>query len=281
MSCRYPAHFPTAAPVQALERRVLMSGDAGGVSVQNDPPPIVDGLNVSGSAWTEAFMTYLHGGSPTSAPLRGYSLYNPLALRPLPWSNLNQIHVSFDGDMQVDAEDLRVFGVTVGEYPVASVRYELNPDGFSGTATWTLGRPLVNDRILLVIDGSENGPRDRVSGRVFDGDGDNQPGGDFRFRFNVVPGDGQQDGVVNAIDLGSVRAEQLTNAGTPGDPANLYYEFDDFNGDGRINAIDLSLCRARQLTRLPRTEPAPPPAPAGVLTLPTTKDLFSSAPILR
>ena len=37
----------------------------------------------------------------------------------LPWSNLNQVSITFSAPVQVDAADLRVRGLSVANYPLA------------------------------------------------------------------------------------------------------------------------------------------------------------------
>jgi len=231
---------------------------------------------VSSSRWTESFNALFAE--------QGYRM--PLSLLPtngpptfsLPWANLDQISLHFNGNVQVDADDLHVFGVNVREYQVTSVRFDPDLGGFSGTATWTLSRPLVNDKVLLVADGSESGPR-ATWGGLLDGDYDNRAGGDFRYRLDVLPGDGDRSGRVSAIDLSAVRTELGTSTSNPGTGAHSYVAFDDLNGDGRINALDLAGIKQRLNTQLPQAEPAAPASSVLTASSPTG-DLFGSQPIL-
>src|SRR5262249_22246412 len=82
--------------------------------------------------------------------------------------------------------------------------------------------------------------------------GDGVPGGDFRFRFNVVPGDVNRNGGVNAQDVILTRNRQGSSVAAP---AN-YSVFYDVNGNGGINGQDLILVRNRQGAVLPVGEPS-------------------------
>jgi hypothetical protein len=148
--------------------------------------------------------------------------------------------------------------VNVPDYPVTGFTY--NPA--TKTATWTLGRPLLRDRVTLTLDADATDPaggvtaRDgvtRLDGEWADGahafpSGDGSPGGDFTVGLNVLPGDVTRDGKVNAYDVLQVRARQ--HVPTPSDPRARartgYTVFHDLDGDGRINAADVALVRRRQ-----------------------------------
>jgi hypothetical protein len=279
-----PHQAPRAAPaaVELFERRALCDASASALGPAWSPGPTVTSLFVSGSAWTLPFKQHLQANFFHSSAAFGYNLpVGSGAPVQAPWANLNQVSLHMGGEMQVDPADLRVFGVNVREYPVTAVRFDLDPSGFSGTATWTLSRPLVNDKVLLWVDGSENGPR-TVFGQgnlVLDGDYDGRPGGDFRYRLNVLPADGDRSGNVSAIDLSAVRTELGTSTSNPGAGAHSYTAFDDLNGDGRLNALDLAGVKQRLNTQLPRSEPAVPSTATLTASSPTS-DLFGIQPVL-
>ena len=81
-------------------------------------------------------------------------------------------------------------------------------------------------------------------------------GGDFSFRVNVLRGDANQDGVVNALDLGMIKSKLNLKATELGTGTGAYCVFADLNADGVINALDLAIVKARLIIRLPRRNPA-------------------------
>src|SRR5206468_2162311 len=124
-------------------------------------------------------------------------------------------------------------------------------DAPTRTATWTLGRAIGSDRVVLRLRsdaGADANTGVSAGGEPLDGEwadgadaypsGDGTAGGDFAFRVNVLPGDVNRDGVVNAQDLGRVRARQQTRAGSSAAATAVDYgAFEDVNGDGRINVL--------------------------------------------
>jgi hypothetical protein len=236
----------------------------GGIYAQRYAAPRL--LNVAqvsagGTAWAAPFKTYLQGqgiGGQFGFTVGGGAAQSS----PLPWNTINQISIAFSGDVQVDQADLAVRGVNVASYPITGFVY----DPVSHTATWTLGRTIGNDNLILDLDGdAPNGVHAAGAGGQFvDGDwttggtfpsGNGTPGGDFRYRFKVLAGDVTRDGRVNAVDLSD--AKRRLNR-TPGDGVvtGAYSAFDDVDGGGRINALDLSAIRQRLNQTLPATEPA-------------------------
>src|SRR5205814_7632300 len=107
----------------------------------------------------------------------------------LPWRNVNQVSISFSGDVQADASDLSARGVNVATYGAPGFVY--NP--VTHTATWTLTQSLGKDKVLLDLDGdAPNGVHaPGAGGAMLDGDwstgaafpsGNGTAGGDFKFR---------------------------------------------------------------------------------------------------
>jgi hypothetical protein len=125
------------------------------------------------------------------------------------------------------------------------------------TATWTLGRPLGRDKVRLDLDAGVAG----VSGfgLALDGEwtgsaslpdaypsGDGSPGGDFRFRVNILPGDVNRDRLVNTADIRQTLARRATRS---------YSVWHDVSGNGVIDAADTVGVRLAMLSTLPRDEP--------------------------
>jgi hypothetical protein len=268
--------------VEPLEARCLLSAEA---AVQSSPPPTVTGGFIGGTAWARAFKQHLEriGGGDADY---GCWWFGPES-GPLPWVNVNQITLTFSADMVVEARHLRVFGTNVPEYPVTSLTYRVNPLNFNGIATWTLARPLTADKILLQLDAhSPDGVR--MAGNPFDpplldGDRDGQPGGDYRLRFESLPGDFGGTRTVSQAHVVSLRREVGTSVESLGTWPNDYHVMSDVNGDSRINVTDLAEVRRRVGTTLPYWEPSgltAAQASAPSRTRPVTRGLFSTQPVL-
>ncbi len=101
----------------------------------------------------------------------------------------------------------------------------------------------------------------RVGGRgdVFPW-GDGQPGGDFRFRFDVLPGDANGDGAVDGGDLAA-----LVDGGFSTMFGAGYLIRNDLDGNGRVDVVDAVMARNHLGASLPVSEPAASPAAAGAL----------------
>jgi ELWxxDGT repeat protein len=230
--------------------------------------PTVTGVFVSGTAWSQAFKEYLRDHKFGSAD-SGFAVpAGSTQLVTLPWTNLDRISISFSAPVQVDASDLRVRGVSVADYTLDPSAFSY--DAATRTATWRLagGAMFSRDRILLDLDGdSPDGVRS-AAGSFLDGDwinpvgaaaggdafpsGDGTPGGDFRFRINVLPGDVNRYGSVLADDFSAVKKKFFKNTGdaaTGGDAD--YSPFHDVNGDGVILAFDYSEVKKRFFSELP------------------------------
>jgi hypothetical protein len=123
----------------------------------------------------------------------------------------------------------------VPSYDVAGFNYD--PTTF--TATWTLSQPIGLDKILLNV----------PAGAVLDAT--SRPLSAFSQRFDVVPGDMDRNGRVDAFDTLGIKAKQGSSATTA--PAN-YSSWYDYDGNGRIDAFDTLGVKARQgssLTQVP------------------------------
>jgi hypothetical protein len=246
----------------------------------------------SSSAWTVAFREHLAALGLGSAEY-GFALTAADQLNELPWSNLDRFTVVFNRPAAVQQDDLSVRGVNVGTYAFAAFAYD---DG-ARAATWTLDRPVRNDKLLLDLNGeTPDGVYDSAAGSesLLDGEwagapdtfpsGDGTAGGDFRFRANVLPGDvNRTGGRVNALDVLQVRRRLGATIGSPDGAASPrgYSAFCDVNGNGAVTAADVALVRSRYQTALPAAEPsaaAPPTLLSGAASV--TRDLFGTTPVL-
>jgi hypothetical protein len=223
-------------------------------------PPRVQQVYVRGSTWAPALLGYLRSNEMGSADF-GFAVGGGAAqLKPLPWRDVDTVSITFDRDVEVGRDDLSVGGVRVVSYGVSGFAY----DAGARTATWTLARPIRDDAVTIDLDADAGGVR--AGGAALDGEwagggddypsGDGAPGGDFRFRLNVLPGDVNRDGRVNVRDFQDVRRRLFRTAAAPGTGAFAYTAFHDVTGDGRIGVTDLAAARAGHLRTLPT---APPP----------------------
>ena len=177
-------------------------------------PKVVD-VDVGSSEWPAAVRGFVYSEVNTG----------PAQLTPLPWTNLNQVSLRFDRGVTIDASDLRILGATGALYSFEA--FTPPSDSNYHVATWTLDRPIGADRVTLQLNsnpatggvvGAFDG-RQPLDGEWTDGaaavrSGNGQPGGDFVFRFNVLPGDANRDGRVDARDLAAVRGSARARPGT-------------------------------------------------------------------
>jgi hypothetical protein len=220
----------------------------------DESPPTVTNVLVRGTAWASGFPYY-----------NGYAVPGGAAqLTALPWTNINQVKIVFSEDVLIDAADVVVRGGNTAQYAGT-----LSYDQPSRTATWTAAASLPHDKFLLVISGGAGGVTDlagnRLDGEWTDGvsgfpSGNGTPGGDFRFRFNVLPGDANASGVVNSTDVAKVRSVGLVVT----DATNYRCDLD---GSGVINSTDVAAVRGAGLRTLssiaePTLPAAPPEYPA-------------------
>jgi hypothetical protein len=196
--------------------------------------------------------------------------------RSVPFASIQEISIRFSEDVHVNQNDLAITGMRPS-YDVSSFSY--NATTF--TATWTLANPLLADHLTLAL--SADGPdpvRDAVgnhldgewtnplsaddpSGSVFPS-GNGQPGGDFVFTINILPGDSNRDGAVSGLDYAVWAQNYLLWNG------NASYQQGDFNGDGLVTGVDYAIW-AQNVTPI-----SPPVSTAAV---PPVSAVASSAPL--
>ena len=138
----------------------------------------------------------------------------------LPWDNISRIVITFKSAVVPAVTDLTVTGVGGRKYTVAGVSVKGN------TVTWTLGTPIVDADIVTVT----------VDPRL----------ANFSAVLRILPGDVNDDGVVNSQDLVLVR-----NAFTGlGPPPTVPMAFLDVNGDGVVDVSDYNIVRKFQGKKL-------------------------------
>ncbi|MBX7165735.1 MAG: S8 family serine peptidase [Pirellulales bacterium] len=240
-----------------------------------DEPPQVVGVEVASTNWYSNFYDYLVDKGFGAA---GYAVPDgPDQLDPLPWSNIDQVKITFSEDVVgLDADDLRVYAGTGPEPVVTDFSY----DATTHTGIWTFQDPLQPGKFLVhladslhddanqALDGDWTNPLGGTSDAFPSGDG--TAGGAFDFRLNVLPGDVNQNEVINVADMSSVSGRLNTYAGM-----DKYSPRADINGDGKINIADLMSVVNRVRTALPPAEPTPPPELAAALDVAGSLDVDS------
>jgi hypothetical protein len=268
-----PASDPTAlstAPYAGVGTYIVQakftSGDpnyAGGTgtsTIQIIPPAEVAGVLVDGSSWAPGYLASLQAAGLGNGTGYAIPVGSAAQLQDLPWTNIDQIRVVFNENVNVQEASLALAGLNVPQYSFSGFKYD--PTTF--TATWTLTNPIGADK--LQIDLHSTGPAavtdtvgDPLDGEWTDGasvfpSGDTFAGGDFDFAFNVLPGDANQDGVVNGLDISSILS-QWHSTNSP---------MLDMNGDDIINGLEISGVASRWLQTLPAGGES---APAGASAL--------------
>ncbi len=139
----------------------------------------------------------------------------------MPWLGINRITITLSTPELLTAGDVSVHGVNVANYGPVTI------SGSGTTYTITLGQPInAADRVTVTIG------NDTIA--------------TFTRRLDVLPGDVNDDGMVNSQDAVIVRNEYLAFA-----PVTIPMMFLDVNGDGVVDATDYGLVHNRAATHLP------------------------------
>ncbi|HEY4308586.1 MAG TPA: Calx-beta domain-containing protein [Pirellulales bacterium] len=236
-------------------------------------PPTITGVVVDGTSWSPTALSALQAAGQGNGLGYSFPVGSTAQLNSLPWGNVNQVQVTFSEAVNVSQSSLSVTGVN-GSYAVSNFSY--NPSTF--TATWTLVNGISRDRLNLVVHASGAGAVTDTAGDPLDGEwtngvssypsGNGTAGGDFNFGFNVLPGDANQDGVVNAQDLAIVSSGWL-KSGPHGD----------VNADGIINAQDLAAISSSWLATLPAGGAQASVESAAVTVAPAAQSAAATSPI--
>jgi hypothetical protein len=210
-------------------------------------PPAVVAVSVGSSAWTEAFRQEIRENGAGTVEYGYWASPYDRQKPALSWVNLDQISIWFNLDMVLRPEHLQVRGITVADYPVVDVRF----DRSTYVGTWTLGRPLTNDRLILELNGDAPDGVRTGTDAYLDGDKDGIQGGDYHLRIDVLPG-GSGGGAVGKGRVFDLRTRLGTSSDQPGGPGSgRYWYRADIDGDGRIGALDFAEVRRRLFTQLP------------------------------
>jgi Bacterial Ig domain len=155
----------------------------------------------------------------------------PVGLNPnstwndLPWYGINQLKITLSQPESLSSSDVIVTGMTVANYGPATI------SGSGANYTITFAQAITTaDRVTVTIGNAAIATYTR--------------------RLDVLPGDVNDDGVVNVQDLVLVRNDFTVVGAT-------YDIFDDINGDGSVDIGDANLLARFMGKKLP-----PLPAPA-------------------
>ncbi len=225
--------------VESLENRYMLSH------------PAVAAVNVAGTNWASSFVSYLQS---SGKGVGGYAIPvgSSAQLQTLPWTNVNQIRITFSEDVVVAAADLSVSGVNQTAYAFSGFSYD--PSTF--TATWTLAAPFAKDKLMLDLDANGLAPVRSVStGDVLDGawtdcqstypSGNGQGGTDFKFRFNVLPGDTNGNNSVSSTDTTLVLQKLGKSAGQTGYDIRCDVDGNGVDRNGRLQRRSIEIGRNR------------------------------------
>jgi uncharacterized repeat protein (TIGR01451 family) len=229
-----------------------VSGQADPTATLVDRAPMVTGVFVRSSTWTLNFLTSLQGQGVGNS-VYGYALPTGAdQTKSLPWSNLNLISVRFSENVSVAVDDLSIY--CVGSAAPSVVAFGYNPSTL--TAIWALAAPLPASKIRIVLDGSASGVKAVSDGQQLDGEwtdgtstfssGNGVAGGNFSFRFNVLPGDVDQNGQLDDTDASRIANFIATGSGGPS------YLLD-VDGNNAVNGLDLRRVGKSDPASLPPT----------------------------
>jgi hypothetical protein len=225
--------------------------DEGVVAV---PPSVVDFL-VGSSGWAAGFRSAISSAGLGDAggfyrvPTTGNQL------KTLPWTNLNQLRIVFSEDVNIGLSDLVITSLSHGNLTPSSVSSTIDGLGREIVTFTFTGLNLLNERLQVHVNDAT--VTSVASGQALDGEfttngdltgvgsGDGISGGDFRFRFNILAGDVNQSGRLEASDV------PILTAGFNSVPGSAKYSlFADFNGSARIEASDIPTFTTRFNTAL-------------------------------
>jgi RHS repeat-associated protein len=219
--------------------------------------PSVAEVNVSSTLWSPNFISYLES---QNLGTDGYRVPVGSAAQEetLPWTNLDQVCVTFTEDVYVQQADLAVSGVNQTWYAFRDFQYNAT----THTAVWTLQEPISQDKLLLDLDADGIDPvRDVDESNLLDGEwtngvsaypsGNGTAGGDFEFRLNLLPGDADASGTVGTADTGAIEGNLSATTGTAGYQARY-----DLDGNGIIEQTDANAAQARAGHTMPAGDPA-------------------------
>lgn len=237
-------------------------------SIAANDPPTVQGVYVAGSSWSESFLDHLAAIGAGRSDLGLVMAAGSSQWDTLPWENLDRISIVFSEQVIVTAGDLILSGSPEGPVLPSLASGGFVYDAATFVATWLFEAPLPLNKYLISLSSAITDllgaplDGDWVDGVSAFGSGDGQPGGDFNFRINVLPGDIDNSQSVTFGELGQMRLAVGQSTASPG--YNYRYDVD---GSGSITFAEVARVRARTGSGLSAfSEPSAPP-PSQTFTL--------------
>lgn len=217
--------------------------------------PTVADVNISSSQWSTDFIDYLETNGLGTG---GYSVPTGSSQQTtLPWTNIDQVKITFNEDVDIQSSDLSVSGVNTIAYAFSDFSY----DSSSYTAEWTLNSTVSKDKLRIDLNGDGLDPVTDLDDNILDGEwtdnvstypsGDGTAGGDFEFRLNVLPGDVNGSNQVTIVDYIFTRSLNGRSTGDAG-----YVAARDVDGSGTINSVDYWAVYGNMADVLPAGDPA-------------------------
>ena len=232
--------------------------------------PTVTAVYVRGSTWSSGYLSFLAANMSGSSSTYGYAVpvgSGAAQLQTLPWRNLNRISIAFSEDVSVAQAQFAIVG-SAGSYTVSGFSYNATDH----VATWSLSAVIGPDKLYVALPGTGSSPVRDAVGNLLDGEwnnpssysqvgstdtfpsGNGTAGGDFAFRFDVLPGDstGGSLGKVNVADVAQTKSRS-TLAVT----GSSYRS--DFDGNNLINVADVAYVKSKSsVYSLPVNPPVMP-----------------------
>jgi hypothetical protein len=169
---------------------------------------------------------------------------------------LDHVQIGFTEAVSIPAGAVSAWTLTGGTVSNFTTSY----DATTNMLTVNFGSPVRDNRLTLIVDYAVTD----LAGNQLDGEinnpsnptlpsGDGFRGGQAVFRFNILQGDANRDGIVNAADAGLIQPLLGVCADEPG-----FNPLADLNVDGCVNVIDAGIYRLAEGRTLPATDGAPP-----------------------
>lgn len=221
-------------------------------------PPQVTGVYVQGTAWSAGYLDFLAAQQLGDAQL-GFRLSSgPDQLATLPWINVDRLSITFSEGVRVSAGDLALIGSPQGPAIPSILDFHYDSDTF--TATWTFAAPLAANKYLVHLSSAITDlDSAHLDGEWLDAQstasGDGLAGGDFLFRFNVVPGDVDASRDVTFGEIGTLRSFVGQSVALP-----TYDYRMDVDGSSSVTFGELASARSLVGTGISLLDDPSPPA---------------------